>query len=87
MPTTSSTLMPLLDELINLSAMVRHCMNLISKLTNHLHPGQVRIITTDQPVFAIGKQVEWRYPDKFKVMVWMLGPLHIDMAFMNAIGD
>ena len=57
-PRTSSTLMPLLDESTNLSAIVRHCMNLISKFTNHLNPGQVTITTADQPVSATGKQVE-----------------------------
>ena len=87
MPKTSSTLMPLLEESINSTSMVRHCMNLISELTNHLNSGQVTVITADQPVFAIGKQVEWNYPEKFKNLVWMLGPLHIEMAFMNAIGD
>ena len=79
MPRTSSTLMPLLDDSINSSDIVRHRINLISKLINHLNPGQVAIITADQPVFAIGKQVEWRYPDKFKDMVWMLGHLHIEV--------
>ena len=83
MPKFFLTLMPLLDESINSSAMVRHCVNLTSKLTNPLNPGQVTIITADQPVFAIGKQVECRYPGKFKDMVWMLGPLHIEIAFMN----
>ena len=58
MPRTSSTLVSLLDESINLSAMVLRFMNLISKSTNHLNPGQATIITADKPVFAIEKQVE-----------------------------
>ena len=87
MPRTSSTLLPLLEESVNSTAMVQHCMNLIKKLTNHLNPGQVTVITADQPVYAIGKQVEWTYPDKFCDVLWMLGPLHIEMMFMSAIGD
>jgi len=87
MPRTSSTLLPLLEESINSAAMVRHCMNLLINLTNHLNHGQVTVVTADQPVYALGKQVQWRFPETYKNTLWMLGPLHIEMAFLNAIGD
>ena len=43
----------------------------------------------DQPLYAIGKQIQWRSPqlygeDKY---VMMLGPLHIEMAALKVIGD
>ena len=41
----------------------------------------------DQPVYAIAKQVQWSKPEDYKDVVVMMGPLHIEMAFLNAIGD
>ena len=87
MPRTSSTLLPLLEESINSVTMVRHCINLFVNLTNHLNPGQVTVVTADQPVYALGKQVQWRFPETYKNTLWMLGPLHIEMTFLSAIGD
>ena len=43
------------------------------------------IITADQPVYALGKQVQWLYPHEFGKIIWMIGPLHTDM-FLNIIG-
>ena len=39
------------------------------------------------PVYALGKQVQWMYPDRFENFVWMMDPLDIEMALLNAIGD
>ena len=84
---TMSTILPLLEESINSPAMVRHCMNIIKGLTYYLNPQQISIITGDQPVYAIGKQVQWTYPNIYNDLVWMMGPLHIEMAFTSTIGD
>ena len=84
---TISTMLPLLEESINSPAMVRHCMNIIKGLTDYLNPQQISIITGDQPVYAIGKQVQWTYPNIYNDLVWMIGPLHIEMAFTSTIGD
>ena len=46
------------------------------------------MITADQPVCAIGKQVQWLYPDEYgdhKVLM-MMGPLHIEMNFLHILG-
>ena len=58
---TMSTLLPLLEESINSPAMVRHCINIIKELVEHLNPQQMIMITADQPVYAIGKQVQWAH--------------------------
>ena len=55
--------------------------------SNHLHFEQTTIIVPDKTVCAIAKQLQWRYPDKCKTMLIMLGPLHFEMAFMGFIGD
>ena len=31
--------------------------------------------------------MQWMYPDEFKNVIWMMGPLHIEMAFMAIRGD
>ena len=52
-------------------------------------PSQVPIVTGDQPVYAIGKQVQWLYPSEYgeDKLLLMMGPLHIEIAFLNATGD
>ena len=72
-------LLPIPPESINTPATVRHCAKIIVKLTKKLNPGQVPIITADQPVYALGKQVQWFYPHEFGSIIWMMGPLHIEM--------
>ena len=48
---TLSTILPVLLESINSPAMVRHCMDIIRKLTKHISPLQKQVIITgDQPV-------------------------------------
>ena len=80
-------LLPLVPESVNSHARVRHDMTQVKAITEKVNPGQRPVITGDQPVYAIGKQVLWMFPDEFKSFVWMMGPFHIEMAFMAAIGD
>ena len=85
---TESTLLPILLESVNSPAVVRHCMKIIKQLTQHLNLSQKQIIITrDQPVYALGKKVQWMFPDQFRDVLWMMGPLHIEMAFLDAIGN
>ena len=51
------------------------------------NPTQVEMITTDQPVYALGKHVQWLYPDEFGDVFRMLGPLHIEMLILNSLGN
>ena len=49
--------MPLLQESINSPAIVRHCMSVIQGVTKKLNPEQSTVITADQPVYTLGKQI------------------------------
>ena len=54
-----------------------------------LNPGQVPIITVDQPLLTIAKQIQWNWTashgeDQFIVM---FGALHIEMATFKTIGN
>ena len=56
-------------------------------LTNCLNFGQTTIVIADQLVYTIAKQLQWHYPDQCKKMFIMVGPLHIEVIFMNVIED
>ena len=83
---TSSHLLPMIPEPVDSPATVRHATKQIKMITDRLNPGQPAVITGDQPVYAIGKQVQWMFPNEFKDVVWLLGPLHIEKNFLEAIG-
>ena len=80
-------LLPLFEESLNSPAMVRHCAKIVKRITNKANPNQVTVITADQPVYALGEQVQWTYTEESKDVFWMMGGLHIEMAYMNAMGN
>ena len=86
---TLSTLLPLLKDSVNSTSMVRHTMDIIKQILLLIHPEQAPVITADQPVYTLGKQIQWMYPDLYREdkLVMMMGGLHIEMAFLDAIGD
>ena len=85
---TQSTLLPILLESVNSPALVRQCVEIIKLLTQHLNQSQKQImITGDQPVYALGKKVQWMFPDQFCDVLWMMGPLHIEIAFLDPISN
>lgn len=65
----ASALMRLLNESINSSAMVAHYFKKISKVVKELNPQEPPVITADQPVYAIAKQLQWLLPDEYKNIV------------------
>ncbi|CAB4041829.1 Hypothetical predicted protein [Paramuricea clavata] len=86
---TTSTLLPLLNESVNSTAMLRHTMGVVKQILLKINPQQPIVLTADQPVYAFGKQVQWMYPEFYgeSNVVTMMGALHIGMAFLNTIGD
>ena len=86
---TPIALMPMFREASHSVAMIMHCMKTNQEATQLLNPGQVPVLTMDQPLYAIGKQIQWKFSnlygeDKYVVM---LGPLHTEMASLKVIGD
>ena len=70
-------------------AMIKHGMDVIRQATTFLNPGQVPVITVDQPLFALGKMVQWKWPTSHgeQAFVAMIGGLHVEMALWSAVGD
>ena len=83
---TSSHLLPIIPETVTSPATIRHAIRQIQKITEKLNPGQPAVITGDQHVYALGKQIQWMFPNEFKDVIWLLGPLHIEQNFLEAIG-
>ncbi|GFO32930.1 hypothetical protein PoB_005943500 [Plakobranchus ocellatus] len=86
---TIGSLLPLFPDDSKSVAMIRHAMCVVKQAVHHLNPGQVPVLTLDQPLFAIAKQIQWNWPndygeDKF---VMLLGGLHLEMASLATIGD
>lgn len=56
-------------------SMVKHGMDVLRDVTEYLNPGQIHVITLYQPLYAIAKHVQWKWPETHgeKVYVAMLG--------------
>lgn len=88
-PPAISALLPLFYEKAATPAMIKHGMNVLKQTTNFINPQQIPVITLDQPLFALAKMVQWKWPetlgeDKYVVM---FGGLHLEMALWNTLGD
>lgn len=70
-------MLPLIKDNVNSPSVVRHTMDIVISTTRKINPTQTPVWTGDQPVYAIAKQIQWLYPDKYgedKIVV-MLGNL------------
>ena len=78
-----SSLLPLFEEQAASPAMSRHPMDV-----QYLNPGQTPIMSCDQPLFDITKQIQWISPNSYgeDLYVIMLGGLHRAMAACKAFG-
>ncbi|CAB3995763.1 Hypothetical predicted protein [Paramuricea clavata] len=87
--TAICALLPLFYEKSNTPAMIKHGMDIHRQATEYLNPGQIPVITFDQPLFAIAKYVLWKWSDLYgeKVYVVMMCGLHIEKALWNTVGD
>ena len=88
-PPALCALLPLFYEKAATPAMIKHGMDVVRQAIQHLNPGQIPVTTFDQPLFALAKLVQWRWPVTHgeSVHVVMFGGLHIEMALWNTLGD
>ena len=84
-----TALLPLFLDSAHTVAMIRHSMDVVKNAVEHVHPGQTPVVTLDQPLFALAKQIQWKWPEKYgeEKMVVMFGGLHIEMAALKTLGD
>jgi len=83
-----SSLLPLFPDQAKSAAMTCHSLNMIKACVHHLNYGQIPVVAIDQPLYAVAKQLQWNFPEKYgeRQFVIMFGRLHIEMAFLKAIG-
>ena len=83
-----AALLPLFEEQSNSLAMIRHSMNIMKASVDMLNPGQTLVVTFDQALYAIAKQIQWKwsdlYGDKFVIM---FGGLHIEIPAFKVLAE
>ena len=86
-PVSLTALLPLFSENSHSATMLVHAIKLIKADTEYLNIGQCPVMTVDQPLYAISKQIQWNLEGyKEDSMVIMMGGLHIEMAVQRMIG-
>ena len=64
-PVFNIGLMPLLIENAHATALLSRVMNLVKKAVERLNPNQTPVLTMDQPLPAIAKEIQWLWSDSF----------------------
>lgn len=63
-------------------------MEKVQDIVAYLNPGQEPIITADQPIYALAKQVQWHWPEQYgedNYLVMFRG-LHVEITALRSIG-
>ena len=61
--TPKIALLPLFHKNANSVAMIKHAMTVTKEVITHLNPNQTLVITMDQPLYSLAKQIHWTWPD------------------------
>jgi hypothetical protein len=64
-------------------------MDVVRKAVEHFNPGQTPVVTLDQPLLALVKQILWKWPQEYgeEKFVVPFGCLHIEMSALKTLGD
>lgn len=57
-----SSMLPLFHNQAKSVAMIHHSMDIVKKAVDILNPGEVPVITCDQPLYTLAKQIQWTWP-------------------------
>ena len=84
-----NVLLPLFRDPAHSPAMICHAMSIVQSAVQSVNPVQTPVLTMDQPLYSLAKQIQWNWPDRFgeSKFVLVLGSLHIEMAVLKTIGD
>ena len=84
-----TAMLPLFKDNSKSIIMMRHCMDVIKVAVQSVNPGQTVVITADQPLYALLKEIQALWPDTHGEdhFVLILGGLHIEMAALKLPGD
>ena len=64
-------------------------MDVVKKAVESLKPGQIPVVTVDQPLYTIAKQIQWNRTGSHgeERFIVMFGGLHIEMTALKAISS
>ena len=79
--------MPLIRDPVHTLEMQYHCMKLNQATTNAVNPGQTPVDVSDQPVYALTKEIQWMYPQQFWNYFPLMGALHMEQTFLACHGQ
>ena len=84
-----SQMLPVFTEASNTPAMVKHCLTVIMKAHAYTNPGEIPWVTADQPLYALFKTIQWRFPETHgeQLIVAVLGAMHTEKAAWTCVGQ
>ena len=62
-PLAKYAILPLHYEKSATPAIIKHGMDIQKQATQYLNPGKIPVTTLDQPLFALAKSVQWKWPE------------------------
>lgn len=65
-----------------------HSMDVVAQNVQYLNPGQIPVMTVDQPLYALCKAIQWLHePLSEKHFFVMFGGMHIELAGLRLAGQ
>ena len=86
-PPGINTISPLLCDKVHTLNMQAYCMLLNINSTKILNEDQTPVDTRDEPLFALSKEAQYRYPKLFSNYVVLFGALHIEQSLLGIHGQ
>ena len=83
----TNVLLPLIRDKVNTLDMQYHIMKLNIKAVEALNPGQTPVDVSDQPVYALTKEVQYRFAEEFHDYFAMFVGLHIEQCLLKIHGQ
>ena len=84
-----SSIMPLIRDKVHTLDTQYHCMKIIAETIKVINPDQTPIDICDQPVFALTKQIRWKFPSLFNIQKYFsfFGDLHVEKSLLVIHGE
>ena len=86
-PPGINSLLPLLRDKVSTFNMQAHLMQLNMKMTSVLNPGQTPVDVSDQPVYALTKELQFRHSQIYSKYFPLFGQLHIEQSLLVIHGQ
>ena len=84
-----SAILPLIDASVHTLDTQYHRIEIFEKTTQLLNPGQICVDKSEQPVYKLSKDLQWRFPDRFghEKHFCLFGSLHLEKSILLLCGS